>query len=311
MRMSEFPIGNGNLIARIGTAPQRITTLDRLLLLLPVLMWVMAALITWLLVTPAADPAAPPAPARGHPLSSRAIELELPQKLGPSTEIQELRDAFARAVTRVDESEREMAGALDGPAAAGPRGPPPGEEQPPGGRLAAQHPRPQRRDRRSARGLCRHRPPRRRAVDRPPQPFRGDGGESRDRAAAVAVRARRRASRRRAGAGARAARSSSSSTPSTRPRTSPSRSPSWSPRSSNSRCSTCPEDPVEISLRRTSELTARLTLGSPVLVPDEADEPGKAQFERIVGGLAKQLRSTLDRKLGRYSVDLPVFPPIR
>jgi hypothetical protein len=32
------------------------------------------------------------------------------------------------------------------------------------------------------------------------------------------------------------------------------------------------------------------------------------QFERIVGGLAKQLRSTLERKLGRYSVDLPVFP---
>ena len=71
-----------------------------------------------------------------------------------------------------------------------------------------------------------------------------------------------------------------------------------------------PEDPIEISLRRTSELTARLTLGSPVLVPDEADEPEKVQFERIVGGLAKQLRSPLDRKLGRYSVDLPVFPPI-
>ena len=30
--------------------------------------------------------------------------------------------------------------------------------------------------------------------------------------------------------------------------------------------------------------------------------------ERIIGGLAKQLRSNLERKLGRYSVDLPVFP---
>ena len=106
-------------------------------------------------------------------------------------------------------------------------------------------------------------------------------------------------------------RSSSISTPSTRRRTSPSPSPSWSPRSSSSRCSHCPKDPIEISLRRTSELTARLTLSSPILVPDEADEPGKAQFERIVGGLAKQLRSTLDRKLGRYSVDLPAFPPIK
>jgi two-component sensor histidine kinase len=70
-----------------------------------------------------------------------------------------------------------------------------------------------------------------------------------------------------------------------------------------------PQDPVEISLSRTSELTARLTLCSPVLVPDEADQSEKTQFERIIAGLAKQLRSTLDRRLGRYSVDLPVFPP--
>ena len=72
----------------------------------------------------------------------------------------------------------------------------------------------------------------------------------------------------------------------------------------------CPTDPVEISLRRTSDLTARLTIASPVLVPDEERRPEKVQFERIVGGLAKQLRSSLDRKLGRYSVDLPIFPPL-
>jgi two-component sensor histidine kinase len=70
-----------------------------------------------------------------------------------------------------------------------------------------------------------------------------------------------------------------------------------------------PEGSIELSLRRTSELTARLSLGSPVLLPDDDGEGGKAQFERIVSGLAKQLRSPLDRKLGRYSVDLPVFPP--
>jgi hypothetical protein len=28
----------------------------------------------------------------------------------------------------------------------------------------------------------------------------------------------------------------------------------------------------------------------------------------VIAGLAKQLRSALERKLGRYSVDLPVFP---
>jgi two-component sensor histidine kinase len=72
----------------------------------------------------------------------------------------------------------------------------------------------------------------------------------------------------------------------------------------------CPHDPIEVSLRRSSELTGRLTLNSPVLVPEGEHEetPDKIQFERIVGGLAKQLRSNLERKLGRYSVDLPVFP---
>ena len=39
---------------------------------------------------------------------------DLPTKLGPATEIQALRDAFARAVTRVQESESEMVAALDG-----------------------------------------------------------------------------------------------------------------------------------------------------------------------------------------------------
>src|SRR4051812_37381363 len=49
--LTEWPIGNGTLIARVGTSKQRITTLDRLMLLLPVVMWVAAALITWFLVT--------------------------------------------------------------------------------------------------------------------------------------------------------------------------------------------------------------------------------------------------------------------
>jgi hypothetical protein len=71
-----------------------------------------------------------------------------------------------------------------------------------------------------------------------------------------------------------------------------------------------PTEPVEIALRRASELTARLTLGSPVLVPEEENLPAKMQFERILAGLAKQLRSTLERKLGRYTVDLPAFPPL-
>src|SRR4029079_10841916 len=40
--------------------------------------------------------------------------LELPQRLGPSEEIQELRDAFGRAIDRAEESERETTSALEG-----------------------------------------------------------------------------------------------------------------------------------------------------------------------------------------------------
>ena len=69
-----------------------------------------------------------------------------------------------------------------------------------------------------------------------------------------------------------------------------------------------PDEAVEVSLRRTSELTARLSLCCPVLAPENEKDPAQVQFERIVSGLAKQLRSPLDRKLGRYMVDLPVFP---
>jgi two-component system, sensor histidine kinase PdtaS len=70
-----------------------------------------------------------------------------------------------------------------------------------------------------------------------------------------------------------------------------------------------PEDTVEISLRREDELTATLAIASSVLVPEgDPDDLAKNQFERIVEGLARQLRSPLERKLGRYVVTLPVFP---
>jgi two-component sensor histidine kinase len=88
--------------------------MDRLLLLLPVLMWVTAAFISWLLVSRLLI----------RPLKrlQQAVlnyqpgsgTLDLPTRLGPSTEIQELREAFARAVAKVDESEQQMGGALEG-----------------------------------------------------------------------------------------------------------------------------------------------------------------------------------------------------
>ena len=309
MRMSEFPIGNGNLIARIGTAPQRITALDRLLLLLPVLMWVTAALITWLLVSRLLI----------RPLRQlqRAViryepgdKLNLPRKLGPSTEIQELRDAFGRAVTRVDESEREMADALEG-------------------------------QRRLVREVH-HRVKNNLQVVASLLNIHGRSAEAAEARAAYDSISRRvgalsivhrnhfaemeenrgialrpllseLAAELRAGAPEAARGLTIDLEIDTLYTTQDAAVAVGFLITEIVECAmlTCPQDPIEISLRRTSELTARLTLGSPILVPDEADDPGKAQFERIVGGLAKQLRSTLDRKLGRYSVDLPAFPPIK
>ncbi|MGH6658062.1 MAG: hypothetical protein ACREBM_00250, partial [Sphingomicrobium sp.] len=48
---SEWPIGTGQVVARIGTRESPLTLSDQLLLLLPVLMWVAAALITWSVVS--------------------------------------------------------------------------------------------------------------------------------------------------------------------------------------------------------------------------------------------------------------------
>ena len=197
MRFSEWPIGSRVLSARIGAVDKRITTYDRLVLLLPFLMWIAAALIAWLLVNRLLI----------RPLKrlERAVtsyvpggSLDLPRKVGPAQEIQELRDAFARAVARVEASDAEMAGALEGQAA-GSRGPPSRQEQPAGGRLPAQHPRSKRRRSGSAVGLCRDQPAGRRALSRPPQPFCRDGGESRHRAAAADHRTGRGIARRRPG----------------------------------------------------------------------------------------------------------------
>jgi len=305
-RFVALPIINGALTARIGFPVTRITTADKLVLLLPVLMWVLAALVAWVLVTRLLI----------RPLKrlqsavsgySPGEELQLPRKLGPSTEIQELRDAFERAVARVDESEREMTGALDG-------------------------------QRRLVREVH-HRVKNNLQVVASLLNIHGRSAETTDARNAYAGIGRRvgalsvvhrnhfaemeenrgiavrpllaeLATELRAGA----------PDPARKLRI------DLELESVNTTQDVAvavaflvteivefamlnrPEDPVEISLRRTSELTARLTLSSPVLVPEAADEPEKMQFERIIAGLAKQLRSTLERKLGRYSVDLPVFP---
>src|SRR5207245_4821154 len=100
LRVIDIPFTNGNLVARVGIAEQRLTILDRLLLLLPLLMWILAAIVTWLLVTRLLI--RPLRRLETAVLAYRPGEgpLELPRNLGPSAESQELRDAFGRAIDR-------------------------------------------------------------------------------------------------------------------------------------------------------------------------------------------------------------------
>jgi two-component sensor histidine kinase len=278
------------------------------LLLLPVLMWIAAALVTWVLVSRLLI-----RPLRRLERSVRSYEpgqgpLDLPRKLGPAMEIQQLREAFARAMARVDESERDMTGALEG-------------------------------QRRLVREVH-HRVKNNLQVIASLLNIHGRGAESLDARAAYAGISRR------VGALSIVHRNHYAEMEDNR---GIALRPLLSELAAELRAGApdtarglaidldidtvyttqdaavavafliteivefamlnCPTEPIEISLRRTSDLTARLTLSSEVLVPDEEGEPGKIQFERIIGGLAKQLRSNLDRKLGRYSVELPVFPP--
>jgi two-component system, sensor histidine kinase PdtaS len=303
---SEWPIGNGALTTRIGSLETRITTVDRLILLLPVLMWVLAALVAWLLVSRLLiRPLKQLQNAVTH--YNPGAELNLPRKLGPSTEIQELRDAFGRAITRVDDSERDMASALEG-------------------------------QRRLVREVH-HRVKNNLQVVASLLNIHGRSAGTAEAQAAYAGIGRR------VGALSIVHRNHYAEMEENR---GIALRPLLSELAAELRAGApdsarkliidleletvhttqdvavavafliteiveyamleLPKEPIEISLRRTSELTARLTLSSPVLVPDQPNQPEKVQFERIITGLAKQLRSDLDRKLGRYSVDLPVFP---
>jgi two-component sensor histidine kinase len=310
LRVSNARIGNGPLVAHIGTAIQRITPIDRLLLLLPVLMWVAAALITWLLVSRLLIRPLKRLEGAVRTYQPGQPALDLPRNLGPSTEIQQLRDAFGRAITRVDASEREMTDALEG-------------------------------QRKLVREVH-HRVKNNLQVIASLLNIHGRGAETADARAAYAGISRR------VGALSIVHRNHYAEMEENR---GISLRPLLSELAAELRAGApeaarglaidldldtvyttqdvavavafliteivefamfyAPEKPIEISLRRTSELTARLTLSSHVLVPDGDDNPEKAQFERIIGGLAKQLRSSLDRKLGRYSVEMPAFPPLK
>ncbi len=305
--VTQWPIGNERLSIETEGRVRTITTLDRLLLLLPLLMWVTAALVTWLLVSRVLI----------RPLKrlERAVTRfepgdsgdTLPTGFGPATEIRELRDAFARSITRIEQSERDMAEALDG-------------------------------QRRLVREVH-HRVKNNLQVVASLLNIHGRTANSAEARAAYAAIGRRvgalsivqrnyfaemevnRGIALRPLLGELTAELRSGAPESARALTIELDLVS-AYTTQDAAVSVAflvtemveyamlnrPEEAVEISLRRTSELTARLCLSSPVLVPDDSKDAEKAQFERIIAGLAKQLRSNLDRKLGRYGVELPVFP---
>jgi two-component sensor histidine kinase len=307
LTVTDLPIGDETVVARVGARRASLATVDRLMLLLPVLMWVAAALITWLLVSRLLIRPLKRLE-RGVLSYQPGTTLDLPSKLGPSTEIQELRDAFARAVAKVDQSEQEMSGALEGQR-----------------RLVREvHHRVKNNLQVVASLLNIHG---RSAVT--PEARAAYAGISR-RVGALSIVHRNHFAEMEESRGI-----------SLRPLLNELAAELRAGAPEEARgllidldldsayttqdaavavafliteivefaMLNCPHEPIDVSLRRTSELTARLALSSPVLVPDEADQPDKVQFERIVAGLAKQLRSPLERKLGRYSVELPVFPP--
>jgi two-component sensor histidine kinase len=308
LSFADWPISNGALTAHVGIARERITTADRLLLLLPLLMWIAAAIITWSLVSRLLVQ-----PLRR--LESAVVAYrpgdgsdELPRGLGPSEEIQELRNAFARAIDRAEESERETTSALEGQR-----------------RLVREvHHRVKNNLQVVASLLNLHG----RSAEAP-EARSAYAGISR-RVGALSIVHRNHFAEMEENRGIALRPLVTELAAELR---------AGAPESARGLAIDldldgvfttqdaavavafliteiieyamlrAPTHPIELSIRRTSELTARLSLGSPVLVPDGEEEREKMQFERIVGGLAKQLRSNLDRKLGRYSVDLPVFPP--
>jgi two-component sensor histidine kinase len=309
LTVTDWPIGNGNFYVRVATRKEQITTLNRLLLLLPLLMWIAAAILTWslvgrLLIRPLKR-------LERSVLAYRPGEgsIVLPRKLGPSEEISELRSAFVRAIERAEESERETTSALEGQR-----------------RLVREvHHRVKNNLQVVASLLNIHG----RSANAPEARSAYAGISRRVGALSIVHRNHFAEMEENRGIALRplvselAAELRASAPEIARGLTIDLELDSLNTTQDVAVAVAfliteiieyamlhAPNEPVELSLRRTSELTARLGLSSPVLTPDDEENPEKQQFERIVGGLAKQLRSTLERKLGRYSVDLPVFPPV-
>ncbi|GAA4022609.1 hypothetical protein GCM10022280_24100 [Sphingomonas swuensis] len=304
-RVIERPIAAGQLLARSTVSSERVASVDRAITLLPVLMWIVAAFLSWLVVRTFLL-----APLRRM---SRAIAahdpddgaLVLPEKLGSAIEIRELGASFTRAVERIERSEKNMAEALEGQR-----------------KLVREvHHRVKNNLQVVASLLNIHR--RSAGSDEARDAYSSIGR----RVDALAVVHRNHFAELEENRGIALR-------------------PLLSELAANLRGSapdharmldigldleslnttqdvavatafltteivehamlTEPDAPVTLSLHRTGDLTARFVLSTGAL--SEQMGPEHQQFERIVAGLAKQLRSPLGKEPGSYTVDLPVFP---
>lgn len=305
---ASHPIAGQQLTVETAISMERIASVDRLIILLPVLMWIAAALLSWLLVSRFLIE-----PLRRMQRAVSAYEpgsgkLELPTRLGAAEEIRELGSAFQRAVERIEENEHQMADALEGQR-----------------KLVREvHHRVKNNLQVVASLLNIHS----RSVES--QDARDAYASIGRRVDALAVVHRNHYAELEANRGIALRPLLSELAASLRgsaPETARSMEIVLDLESLNSTQDVAvavafltteivehamlnePDEAVQLRLHRTSDLTARFTLASPILTDQADGNKERIQFERIVGGLARQLRSNLDKGPGTYGVDLPVFPP--
>lgn len=304
----EQAIAGGQLRVKADVATEQVAQVDQLIILLPLLMWIVAAVLSWLVVRVFLL----------APLSriQRAITLhepgsgalELPDRLGSAVEIRELGNSFSRAVARIEKSEMEMAEALEGQR-----------------KLVREvHHRVKNNLQVVASLLNIHR---RSAKSDDAKDAYSSIGRRVD-ALAVVHRNHYAELEENRGIALRPLLSElASNLRGSAPQGSHSIDITLDLESLNviqdvavatafltteiveHVMLTQPEALVSLTLHRTSDTVARFTLSTGTSSAPAESETEHQQFERIISGLAKQLRSTLDREPGRYSVDIPVFPP--
>ena len=308
LRMRTYPISGGQLQVRTVTTIERTTLFDRIVMMMPVIIWIVATLLSWFVVRRLLLQPLARLQRAVSEVQPGETAFELPDELGPTSEIRDLSVAFERAVNRIEGAEVEAVNALEGQR-----------------RLVREvhhrvknnlqvvasllsiHGRsaskPEAKDAYSAIG---------RRVDALSVVHRNHYAEM-EESRGIALRPLLTE----LAAGLR-----SSAPPEARAMTieldldSPSTTQDVAVAAAfliteivEFAMLRHPKDPIEISLRRINELTATLAISASILVPDgDPEDVAKDQFERIVEGLARQLRSPLERKLGRYAVTLPVFP---